>query len=246
MSKIRIILFSVIALFTLWLICPIFIGIIHIGMLWPLPFLAVALIFIAKPSLFKAIYKKTKVLTCIAAALYCITVIVSLTCVCAMTASSFDDPPQNASVVVLGCKVNGEEPSRMLKSRIDAAYEYLISNPDSKCIATGAKGINEDISEAQAICNELVKMGIDKQRIFIEDQSVNTEQNLENSAQIIDENDLDKNIVIASDRFHILRAKLYAKNCELNASSACCDTYLPLSPGYWAREILALLKAVIL
>ena len=89
-------------------------------------------------------------------------------------------------------------------------------------------------------------MGIDKERIYIEDKSVNTEQNLENSAQIIDENNLDKSIVIVSDRFHVLRAKLYAKDSGLNACSACCDTFLPLAPSYWAREILALLKAVIL
>lgn len=230
----------------LWIICPVLLGIVHIGMIWPLPFLTVALIFIAKPKLFNALYKKAGILTVIATVLYYIVGIISLLCVCAMTVSSFDTTVENSTVVVLGCKVNGESPSRMLKCRIDAAYEYLISNPDSRCIATGAKGTNEDISEAQAIYNELVRMGIDKERIYIEDKSVNTEQNLENSAQIIDENNLDKSIVIVSDRFHVLRAKLYAKDSGLNACSACCDTFLPLAPGYWAREILALLKAVIL
>ena len=48
--------------------------------------------------------------------------------------------PENSPAVVLGCGVNGEKPSAMLKKRIDAAYYYLTENPQAVCILSGGKG----------------------------------------------------------------------------------------------------------
>ena len=49
-------------------------------------------------------------------------------------------PPQQtgeATVVVLGCKVNGEEPSLMLRRRLECAMEYLAENPQADCVVSG-------------------------------------------------------------------------------------------------------------
>ena len=70
--------------------------------------------------------------------------------------------------IVLGAGVKGTEPSEILQDRIDQAYAYLTKNPDVICIATGGKGNDENISEAQCIYDHLTAMGIDGNRIWME------------------------------------------------------------------------------
>ena len=52
-------------------------------------------------------------------------------------------------MVVLGCKVNGEEPSLMLRRRLECAMEYLAENPQADCVVSGGMGDNESYTEAQ-------------------------------------------------------------------------------------------------
>ena len=70
-------------------------------------------------------------------------------------------PEKDCTVIVLGCQVRGERPSLMLMERIESAYDFLCENPEVPCIVTGGKGDDENISEAQCMYDNLVKMGID-------------------------------------------------------------------------------------
>ena len=59
-----------------------------------------------------------------------------------------ENRPEKANViVVLGCQVKGERPSRMLRRRLDAAIMAMNDNPDTLCIVSGGKGDDEEISE---------------------------------------------------------------------------------------------------
>ena len=60
-------------------------------------------------------------------------------------------PTAPETVVVLGCKVRGTRPSRMLIRRLEAAQAYLEENPDVLCITTGGQGAGEDVPEGQAM-----------------------------------------------------------------------------------------------
>ena len=100
------------------------------------------------------------------------------------------EPQENADyLIILGAKVNGTQPSLMLKQRIEAAAEYLKRNPNTIAIASGGKGSDENISEAQCIYEQLVALGIEPERILMENQSTSTVENLEFSARIIKENE---------------------------------------------------------
>lgn len=46
---------------------------------------------------------------------------------------------RDETVLVLGCSVKGERPSRMLRQRIEAATEYLEKNPDRRLCSAAAK-----------------------------------------------------------------------------------------------------------
>lgn len=152
-------------------------------------------------------------------------------------------PKKTDAVIVLGCKVNGEEPSKMLKRRLDAAKIFLSENDDVICIVSGGKGDDEKISEAQAMKNYLVEKGIDASRIIMEDKSVNTYENLENSCKILEEMGIGKNIAIVTDGFHQYRAGYIAKKLEFKPSAvnAVTDFYnFTLTPTYYVREWMAI------
>lgn len=84
-------------------------------------------------------------------------------------------------------------------------------------------------------------MGIDEGRIYLEDRSRSTEENLSFSAATIREQGLPQQAVIASDNFHQLRAAIWAERDGLTPYAAGCASPWFLTAGYWAREAAALL-----
>lgn len=146
-------------------------------------------------------------------------------------------PTEPTVAIVLGCKVNPDGPSLMLKSRIDAAYEFLKANPDTKCIVSGGKGNDEHMSEAQCMYDELTAMGIDEERIFIEDKSSNTRENLSYSLDIIKDNNLSQNVTIITNEFHQHRASQIASKLGLTSCHVSGPTPFWLFPTYFLREI---------
>lgn len=155
-------------------------------------------------------------------------------------------PDKPAPVIVLGCNVKESGPSLMLQRRIEAAYEYLSENEESICIASGGKGDDEPMSEAQAIRDRLIELGISPDRIYMEDQSVNTFQNIRNSLTILDELGLERRAVIVTSEFHQLRASIIADKQGLETYSKSSRTSLSLLPSFWIREWLGVLHEIII
>ncbi len=144
-------------------------------------------------------------------------------------------------LVVLGTTVNGTEPSSMLKDRIDAAYAYLVAHEDVICIVSGGKGDAENLSEAQCMFNELVALGIDPDRIWLEDQATSTLENLDFSMKLIEEKTGSRpaKVGVLSSEFHLLRANMFAKRQNVAAISIPARTSDPGTFwGYFLREIL--------
>lgn len=150
------------------------------------------------------------------------------------------------TVLVLGCEVRGLRPSPMLSARIDSAYDYLTTHPEAVCVACGGMADDEIISEAQCIRDELVRRGIDPQRIYMEEKSENTAQNIAFAAEVIRQNGLPTDVAVASDYFHQYRPALYARQNGLQAQSLGCRSYRFLGPCYWAREVIAVGAALVL
>ena len=149
------------------------------------------------------------------------------------------------AVIILGCQVRGEEPSLMLKNRLDAALEVLRENPEAVCIASGGKGSGENISEAECMRRYLVANGIEDERIFTEDKSTSTEENLAFSREILDNLGISDNIIIATSEFHQYRASIYAKKNGLRTGSHSAKTPVWNLLNYWVREWAALAGAYI-
>lgn len=164
-------------------------------------------------------------------------------CVSAMMARKawFNPPPAGggATVIVLGAKITGNQPSLMLRRRLNAAYNYLRDNPEAFCIVTGGQGPDEDYPEAHVMKGYLEALGIEPTRIKAEDKSTNTKQNLRFSADYVKES---TPVVIVTDSFHQLRAYIYAKKEFANAQpegfyGISSLTPWGLMPSYWIRDM---------
>lgn len=150
-------------------------------------------------------------------------------------------------VVVLGCKVKGTRPSKMLKRRLDAAYELLKADDELTCIVSGGQGSNEVISEAQAMREYLIGLGIAPERIIEENRSASTYENLKFTRDILDERGLGRDIIIVTDGFHEYRASLIAKDLDFGKVGSCpAYTKFRYLPTYWVREWIGLTHFYIL
>ena len=116
------------------------------------------------------------------------------------------------AILVLGARVDENGPSGALRQRISAARVYLEENPDTICIASGGQGEDEPMSEAECIRDHLVAGGIDPDRIFLEDRSTSTEENMRYSLPMLRalEEDAERVGIVTND-FHIFRALCLAR-----------------------------------
>lgn len=154
-----------------------------------------------------------------------------------MVRAANDSPKgRETTLVILGCKVKNGAPSLMLKKRLDAAADYLSENEGVYVIVSGGQGSDEIISEAQCMRDYLVSCGIAPERIYMEDKSANTEENLSFSKEIIEREKLCGRITIVSDGYHQLRAEMIAEKLGMQAYNISADTSWWLIPTYWVRE----------
>lgn len=229
----------ILIMFCLWLMLPLAKGILHFGMIYPVVILLPLILCLLKPQLLK----DKGIKKAVAVILICCYSVGFLLCgatLLMMARAAQNTAEDETTVVVLGCMVYGTRPSRVLTDRCEAACDYLKEHPAAVCIASGGQGTGEDITEARAIYTLLTENGIEPERIYLEEQSENTEENMLYSAELIKEKGFSEHIAAATDSFHEFRAKIYAQRAGLEAAALPSATYLFVAPGYWLREIPAL------
>ena len=154
-----------------------------------------------------------------------------------MAAQAADQPQQEeATVVVLGCGLKGDNPSLMLRQRIDAAADYLKAH----------QGPGENLSEGACIKRELLAAGIEEERLFVEDRSTSTSENLAYAMEIIRAEGLPEDLIIVSHEFHLYRACHMAARMGLNSESVAATTPAWLFPTFFLRDCFAIPKEWIL
>lgn len=113
--------------------------------------------------------------------------------------------------IVLGAKVHADgTPSKALKYRLDAAYDYAKKYPHIQLIVSGGQGTDELEPEAVSMKRYLLNRGLDENRIIMEAKSTSTYENIKFSTVKIPLNE--QKITIISNDFHLARAKMIAKN----------------------------------
>ncbi len=172
----------------------------------------------------------------------CLVIIASSLMIHALHKEELND----ATVIVLGCRVYGERASLMLCERLDAAYDYLIVNKDANCILSGGQGSGEEISEAECMYRYLIDLGIESNRLYKEDKSTSTRENLAFSKLILDKYNLNSHLAIVTNEFHEYRAQCIAKELGLNTFSVAGQTAWWLFATYYVRELYGIIYQWIL
>lgn len=144
-------------------------------------------------------------------------------------------------IIVLGAQMKANGPSKVLKLRLDKAYDYLVENPDTQVIVSGGQGSNEPVSEAEGMCDYLVSKGIAAERIIKEDESKNTCQNLKFSGEYL--NKKGDSVGIVTNNFHIFRAMQLAKKGGYeHVSGIAAEAELSMQANNMLREFLGVMK----
>lgn len=158
-----------------------------------------------------------------------------------MVKAAVNGPKGTETVIVLGCRVYGEVPSLSLRERMDAAYEYLLEHPQAYCVVSGGQGVGENISEAECMYRYLTAKGIDGARIFKEEESTSTRENIAFSLQVIEKHKLPDDIAIATSEYHQYRVSLIAKGLGVENTAVSGRTAVWLFPTFYVRELYAIL-----
>ena len=144
-------------------------------------------------------------------------------------------------VIVLGCRVRGETPSSLLRSRCYNAAEVMKEHPEAVCIVAGGQGEGEDITEAEAMRRLMEQYGIEPHRIYKEDKSTSTGENFAFSLDIMERENLGGNVAIVTSDYHQFRASLYAKRAGLGETGHYSgSTSIYYFMNSWLREWAAL------
>lgn len=125
-------------------------------------------------------------------------------------------------LMILGYRILNNTIDATLRSRIDAAADYLLKNP--KVVAVPCGGITQKDQkrpEAHVIADELIKKGVEKERIILEDKSKTTEENFINAKAIIDGISAGNTVKTAfiSSELHLYRAGRLAKEIGFKVTS---------------------------
>lgn len=154
------------------------------------------------------------------------------------------------AVIVLGAGVNGTEPSLSLRTRLDAALDYLEENPDVPVVLTGGQGYGEEITEAQCMYDYLTTRGVTSKRILLEEQATSTAENFAFSKPLLAVEGIDVEtdlVAVVTNDFHIYRAGLIAarEGYALTFGIPAELPWLHLEVNYCVREAFALVKTLI-
>lgn len=179
-------------------------------------------------------------------------------CVCAVALSFILRPRIDESagdecrfIIVLGGGVylNGELP-RGVKEKLAVAALYAQEHPASKIILAGGQTPFSRYAESPIMARELASLGVSEDRIFAEDQSQDTIQNLRNSAALIAQEEgipmeqaLALPVVIITHRFHMRRAQILAGRLGYQNVRGVPARIPPVSVlNSYAREICSYIK----
>ena len=134
------------------------------------------------------------------------------------TGRSADRQPVDA-IVVLGAAQYDGRPSPQFQARLDHVLELWNLNLASYIVVTGGKQQGDRFTEAATARKFFVLKGVSSDLIVEENSGTTTYASLLAVSQIASQKKITR-VLIVSDPFHLLRAKLIAKEVGLDVTSS--------------------------
>ncbi|WP_419726178.1 YdcF family protein [Terrisporobacter petrolearius] len=140
------------------------------------------------------------------------------------------------TMIVLGAKVNKDGVSKTLKQRLDKAIEYYNENKHINIIVSGGQGKDEVVTEARAMKNYLVKNGVDKDNIILENKATTTLENIMFSKEIMEDLNLENKALIVTSDYHLFRGRFIGSILGVENEGICSISRLSSRVYYMIRE----------
>ena len=117
-------------------------------------------------------------------------------------------------LLILGGPLNGDKPSDLLFQRIKTGAEYLKENPNTVAVCSGGiKGKKQKLSEAVIMKNSLMEMGIEENRIILEQKAKTTLQNFRFTRELVGD---EASVIYVTNHFHIWRSAYIMDKAGVN------------------------------
>ena len=140
-------------------------------------------------------------------------------------------------IIVLGARVWPDgRMSNTLIYRCVRALEIMRMYPECCLIASGGRGSDEPVREAEAMRTYFMRADIPEDRIIMEDQSRSTLENLRFSKKIMEAMGMETAMIVTSD-YHAERALWMARDLGIDAAVAAAK-----SPEKIKSQVKATLK----
>lgn len=121
-------------------------------------------------------------------------------------------------IVVLGAGIWGDEPSPMLKDRLDVAIDLYKKGVAPKIIMSGDHG-KENYDEVNIMKSYAINAGIPSEDIFMDHAGFSTYETIYRTKEIFKA----KKIIIVTQKYHLYRALYISKKLDIEAYGVGAD-----------------------
>lgn len=139
------------------------------------------------------------------------------------------------AILVLGCKVNGTNPSMMLGNRLDMGVK-LYNDMNTKLLLSGDHGTKE-YDEVNAMRDYVLEQNIDTNDIFLDHAGFSTYDSMYRAKEVFDI----KKVIIVTQRYHLYRSLYIANKLGIEAYGVAAEDipYPMINKKNEIREFLA-------
>ncbi len=152
------------------------------------------------------------------------------------TTGSDDQARPAEAIVVLGAAQYDGRPSAQLQARLDHAVTLWQQGIAPLVVVTGGNQPGDRFTEAEASAAYLAERGVPAEAIVLEGASRTTYDALASTHVLLAERGLDE-VVLVSDPFHLLRARLIAEEVGLQAVTSPTPTSVVVGGESRNREL---------
>lgn len=117
-------------------------------------------------------------------------------------------------VIVLGAAAWHDKPSPVLRERLNHAIDLFKSGHANSLLLTGGYGKGADFAESEVGLEYCVELGVPRERIRAETESLSTVANLKKAKEIMDTEGWNTALLV-SDPWHLKRARRMASDLDI-------------------------------
>ena len=167
--------------------------------------------------------------------------------ICSRIAAMSEPEKDRDYIVILGCGIRKDGTLYpLLQGRVDRAVDFYHSQIEKTgkapiLVPSGGQGKDEICSEAEAMENYLLSIGIPKEHILIENKSKTTLQNMAFSKKIIEEQNPEAKAAFSTTNYHVFRSGIWSRRANFHPQGMGAKTKWYFGPNAFMREFAGLL-----